>query len=49
MAPLEGSLKMYAEAGVENLRSKSLELTAYMMYLVDSKLIKYGFDVVNPM
>ncbi len=48
MAPLEGSLNMYAEAGVENLRTKSLKLTAYMRFLIEAKLQKYGFSVGTP-
>ncbi len=48
MAPLEGSLKMYAEAGVENLREKSLQLTAYMRFLIETKLSKYGFTIGSP-
>lgn len=47
MAPLEGSLRMYEEAGIENLRAKSLDITAYMMFLIDEKLAKYGFSVGN--
>jgi kynureninase len=48
MAPLEGSLKMYAEAGIHNLREKSLRLTAYMRYLINEKLTKYGFTIGSP-
>ncbi len=48
MAPIEGSLNMINEAGLENLREKSLKITAYMMYLIDKKLTKYGFGVGNP-
>ncbi len=48
MAPLEGSLKMYAEAGIENIREKSLNLTAYMRFLIKDKLTQYGFTVGSP-
>lgn len=48
MAPLEGSLKMYAEAGADKIREKSLKLTAYMRYLIEEKLTKYGFTVGTP-
>lgn len=48
MAAIEGSLKMYGEAGIENLRQKSLRLTSYLMYLIDTKLEKYGFSIGNP-
>ena len=48
MAPIEGSLKMFIEAGMENVREKSLSLTAYLMYMIDTKLKKYGFSYGNP-
>lgn len=48
MSALEGSLKMYEEAGIDNLREKSLKLTAYLMYLIETNLVKYGFGIGNP-
>ncbi|MFA9424525.1 MAG: kynureninase, partial [Sedimentibacter sp.] len=48
MAPIEGSLRMFEEAGIDNVREKSLTLTAYMMYLIDLKLKKYSFSYGNP-
>lgn len=48
MAPIEGSLRMFAEAGFDNIRAKSLNITAYLMYLIDEKLKKYGFSYGNP-
>lgn len=48
MAPIEGSLRMFAEAGLENIRAKSLKITAYLMFLIDEKLRKYGFSYGNP-
>ncbi|XP_045775625.1 kynureninase-like [Maniola jurtina] len=48
MAGLEGSLKMFNEAGMTNLRKKSLHITSYLMYLVETKLVKYGFTIGNP-
>ncbi|MPN58738.1 Kynureninase [bioreactor metagenome] len=39
---------MYNEAGIENLREKSLRLTDYMMYLIDNELSRYGFTIGNP-
>jgi kynureninase len=37
-APLEGSLKIVLEAGIEAIRQKSLSMTSYMFYLVDELL-----------
>ncbi len=48
MAPIEGSLRMFAEAGIDNIREKSLNQTAYLMYLIEEKLFKYGFRIGNP-
>lgn len=47
MAPLKGSLEIFKEAGISNIRNKSLHITAYLMYLVDKKLVHYGFSVGN--
>ena len=38
---------MIEEAGIENIREKSLDLTGYLMYLIDERLTKYGFSVGN--
>ena len=48
MAPIFGSLKLYGETDIQTVREKSLNLTAYLMYLIDEKLTKYGFSVGNP-
>ena len=48
MAPLEGVLNIFHEAGIENIRMKSLELTAYLMYLTDERLAQYGYVIGNP-
>ncbi|KPJ18513.1 Kynureninase [Papilio machaon] len=47
MAPLQGSLEIFNEAGIKNIRKKSLRITAYLMYLIDKKLVRYGFNVGN--
>ena len=39
---------MFNEAGMDNIRKKSLHITAYLMYLIDSKLARYGYSVGNP-
>ncbi|MCL1981687.1 MAG: kynureninase [Clostridiales bacterium] len=49
MAPIEGSLKVFEEFGMDNVRRKSLHMTAYMMFLIDSLLAgEYGFSIATP-
>lgn len=48
MAPLIGSLSLFAEASVEKVRDKSLQLTQYLMDLVDHELQGLGFVIANP-
>lgn len=49
LAPLKGSLEIFAEAGIDRLRKKSLQLTQYMMDLVESELKEHGFIIGNPL
>ncbi|WP_053219973.1 kynureninase [Virgibacillus senegalensis] len=49
MAPLIGSLNMFEEAGMDRIRSKSLQLTDYLLYLIDHFLAGYHFTVANPL
>ncbi|CAG9566403.1 unnamed protein product [Danaus chrysippus] len=48
MAGLEGSLKMFLEAGMSNIRKKSLEITGYLIFLVETKLSAFGFTIGSP-
>ncbi|SDM79446.1 Kynureninase [Paenibacillus sp. yr247] len=48
MAPLIGSLEMFAEASLEKLRKKSLHITAYLMDLIEQELVGMGFTIGNP-
>ncbi|MEH7386815.1 kynureninase [Bacillus sp. JJ1521] len=48
LAPLLGSLEMFAEAGIENIRTKSLLLTNFLMGLIDTELAGMGFTVGSP-
>ncbi|TCJ06421.1 kynureninase [Cytobacillus praedii] len=48
MAPLEGVLNIFNEAGIKNIRLKSLDITAYLMYLADERLTNYGYAIGNP-
>jgi kynureninase len=49
-APLYGSLKIVAEAGLDRIRAKSLDLTSWLIELVDAWLSDgpYGFGVGTP-
>ena len=49
-APLEGSLKVFHEAGIENIRKKSLLQTEYMMFLINNILTgaPYNFSIGTP-
>jgi len=49
-APIEGSLRMMREAGIGNIREKSLKITGYLMYLIDEILSDepYNYGVATP-
>ncbi|MHA2358600.1 MAG: kynureninase, partial [Candidatus Heimdallarchaeaceae archaeon] len=49
-AALEGALKVTLDAGIENIRKKSLKMTSYLIFLVDSLLSKepYNFSIGTP-
>lgn len=48
-APIEGALTITLEAGIENIRKKSLKMTAYLMYLVDELSDEpYNFTIGTP-
>jgi kynureninase len=49
-APIEGSLRMMREAGIERIRKKSLRITGYLMYLVDELLSgkPYNYGIATP-
>lgn len=48
LAPLIGSLEMLQEVGINQIRSKSFQLTDYMMELIREHLSDYGFTIGNP-
>ncbi|RWZ58877.1 kynureninase [Halobacillus fulvus] len=48
-APLLGSLEIFHEAGIENVRKKSLELTQLLMDLVHQELKSFDFQLTNPL
>ncbi|PSQ48946.1 kynureninase [Halobacteriales archaeon SW_7_65_23] len=47
-APLAGSLELVRGAGIDRIREKSLELTSYLMTLVDERLAERGCTVGTP-
>ena len=49
-APLEGALRITLEAGINNIREKSLNMTSYLMYLIDECLSgePYSFEIGTP-
>lgn len=48
LAPLLGSLEMFAEAGIENIREKSLRITRYLIDLIQRELGDAGFGLGSP-
>ncbi|MDQ1003265.1 kynureninase [Neobacillus niacini] len=48
LAPLLGALEIFAEAGIENIRQKSLKINRFLMDLLDQELSDMGFNIGNP-
>ncbi|MFD0693862.1 kynureninase [Paenibacillus sp. GCM10027628] len=48
LAPLIGSLEIFAEAGIENIRQKSLQINQYLMNLIEHELADFGFFIGSP-
>ena len=48
LAAVDGALDIYDGVDMAQVRAKSLDLTAYLMYLIDTELTPYGFTVGNP-
>lgn len=48
LAPLLGSLEMFAEAGIQNIRGKSLRINQYLMDLIEQELGDAGFKIGSP-
>lgn len=47
-APLFGSIDIVCEAGIDTVREKSLDLTSYLIHLVDERLAEHGCSVGTP-
>jgi kynureninase len=49
-APIEGSLRIMREAGIEKIREKSLKITGYLIYLIDEILSEapYNYGIATP-
>ncbi|WP_100371722.1 kynureninase [Bacillus sp. FJAT-45037] len=48
IAPLIGSLQLFHEAGIENIRKKSLALTRFMQAAITQEIPEGGFVFQNP-
>ena len=48
MAGTEGMINIFNDVGLDKVREKSLNITAYLMYLIDERLTQYGYSVGNP-
>lgn len=48
LAPIIGSLEIFAEVGIEKIRQKSLHITQYMTDLINQELSGLGFSIGNP-
>lgn len=48
VAPLIGSLEIFTEAGIENIRQKSLKINQYLINLIDTELADMGFFIGTP-
>lgn len=47
MAPLQASLQLFDEAGMDALRAKSLKLTGYLRFLLESSAAS-GMEIITP-
>ncbi|MFS0689515.1 kynureninase [Sporosarcina sp. 179-K 8C2 HS] len=48
LAPVIGSLDMFEEVGISAIREKSLELTGFMLELIEQELTESAFTIGNP-
>lgn len=48
LAPLLGALEIFAEAGIKNIRAKSLKINQFLLDLLKQELADSGFTIGNP-
>ncbi|KAA0948720.1 kynureninase [Sporosarcina sp. ANT_H38] len=48
LAPIIGALELFEEIGIKKIREKSLQLTDYMLALIEQELSTQGFTIGNP-
>ena len=48
LAPVIGALEMFEEIGIDRIRKKSLQLTSFMLDLIEKELGEHGFTIGNP-
>ena len=48
LAAVDGALDVYQDVAMADVRAKSLDMTAYLMDLIDKELAGYGFTIGNP-
>jgi len=48
LAPIIGALELFEEVGIKKVREKSLQLTDYMLALIEKELSEYNFTIGNP-
>ncbi|HJF33157.1 MAG TPA: kynureninase [Sporosarcina psychrophila] len=48
LAPVIGALELFEEVGIKNVREKSLQLTDYMLELIQKELSNHNFTIGNP-
>ncbi len=49
MAGIEPALEILIEAGIDQIRAKSIQQTDYLVYLVEQKLLPLGFEIGSPL
>ncbi len=49
LAGIEPALDLILEAGVDNLRAKSIQQTEYLIYLAQENLLPLGFELGSPL